>query len=291
MFNLPRHHFQQSANVWRDISSISTADENTATPRRLIDEQIIHLKGISKADFQLTLKAMFPESLWGCLESELAITGDKGNRDPLAAKLSGWEDWASALRVSTQLQLESVMKTSIRHLLKLPITDNKAGADVLRMATEWELEEIRQKAIGYLGQQAEGVEKIHLATEFKMTGWQLEGYRQLVERNRGISSEEEESLGWETTMKLFKLRHRLIQRHINSSDLDEIIYNTFAAELEDATSGPISNGTQLSQAMTKNLKTYLINKETVIWVESRHFSSVIILVGFFCFQQMYSVTQ
>jgi hypothetical protein len=197
LFKLPRYYFEQNSRALRPIL-FSTPSENV---KRFAGDQIIHLDGISEKDFRLMLKVAFPESLWGRLGPE---SGDAKERpvDILgASELRCWKDWASVLKVSTQLQLDSIRDVSVRRLTSSP-TSVEDWVGVLRMATEWEVWEVRETAIRRLGSARAAIsllDKIDLALECKVEEWLLKGYQQLVERNEVISSEEEGRLGWKTT--------------------------------------------------------------------------------------------
>jgi hypothetical protein len=252
--------------VLHDIFYTSVRGEDVT--KRSISDQLIHLEGVSKSDFYLMLRVMFHEPLWGQLESESRDAG------ATQAAPSSWKDWASVLKLSTQLQLESIRETSIRQLscLSMDVTD---WINVLRVGTEWGLAEVRKIAMDKIVSRIEVPQKINLAIEFKIEKWLLEGFRRLVERSKEILLDEEEQLGWETTFKLFRLRHLLLQRRINECDLDQVIRDKFPTEFEGVTYPSKSNETQTASVT----KAYLIDGGTVTWVNSLQFSSVIFLVG------------
>jgi hypothetical protein len=83
---------------------------------------------------------------------------------------------------------------------------------VLRLSTMWELAEVREKAIAELSSLMPGdfhhllFDKIMLAKECKVRQWLIDGYVELVVRQRIISVEEAEVLGWETAARLLRVR-------------------------------------------------------------------------------------
>ena len=87
--------------------------------------------------------------------------------------------------------------------------------------------------------------KIELAMECKIQPWLLEGYTEFVTREKTISAEDEKQLGWDTTLKLFCVRHRRLEAlvlHHTTPNHQKDIQNTLKNELADATfnDSPIS---------------------------------------------------
>src|SRR4051794_3058389 len=80
---------------------------------------------------------------------------------------------------------------------------------ILRLSTMWEFVSIREKAIAELSQLHTDLsvfDKILLAKECKVVAWLLDGYCELVAREQILTPEEAEMLGWETAVRLFRVR-------------------------------------------------------------------------------------
>lgn len=270
MFKLPRHHFEKDSEALHDIFYTSGSKN---AKKRSIGDHFIHLRGVSKSVFHLIVQMMFCEPLWGQLHAQSKSTGKVAAATQVEP--SSWRDWASVLKLSTELKLKSVREISIQNFAYLEM-DARDWIDVLRVGTQWGLLELHQIAMTHLKSGVEVVEKIHLAIELKITKWLPEGYRELVTRDKEISLDEEERLGWETTSKLFRLRHLLLQRHIKEPGVDEAIRQKFSTQFETIAS-PSQSQPNSTQAVTK---AYLINEETATWVNSLQFPSVIFLVCF-----------
>jgi hypothetical protein len=57
LFRVPRHHFEQESEVFRDMFQLPIAED--ATPDGCSDEQPLRLDGILKQDFRQLLRVMF----------------------------------------------------------------------------------------------------------------------------------------------------------------------------------------------------------------------------------------
>jgi hypothetical protein len=59
LFRVPRHHFEQESEVFRDMFQLPIAEDTT--PDGCSDEQPLRLDGILKQDFRQLLRVMFPK--------------------------------------------------------------------------------------------------------------------------------------------------------------------------------------------------------------------------------------
>ncbi|KIM85889.1 hypothetical protein PILCRDRAFT_65474, partial [Piloderma croceum F 1598] len=150
------------------------------------------------------------------------------------------------------LILEGVRKEHFRLLLKamkfpvefasrLPMLWNEWAA-VLELSCMWQMVKIRENTIQVLSRVLRPVKRIQLGIQLKVDSWLLEGYRELIQARGGISMEDEEILGWGTTVKLFRIREEYLkmgtQRHRSPTYLNDFATNkikeVFAEELKDA---------------------------------------------------------
>jgi hypothetical protein len=77
----------------------------------------------------------------------------------------------------------------------------------LRLSTMWELLDIRALAIKALSElNMSAVDKVTLARECKVTEWLLVGYEEIAKREKTITNEEAERLGWQAAFRLLRAR-------------------------------------------------------------------------------------
>lgn len=160
-------------------------------------------------------------------------------------------EWASVLELSCMWQMAKVRNLAIKTILGHggSADDQKA---LLRLSTKLGITEIRDSAIQTLFGALQPIERVQFGIECQIYAWLFEGYKQLVEG--GISTDQEERLGWKTTSKLFRIREQYLQRmkldqemqrlysyrtnistSQNASDIAaSLIRQVFAEELKDA---------------------------------------------------------
>jgi hypothetical protein len=106
----------------------------------------------------------------------------------------------------------------------------------LRLSTQLRIQGLRDLSIRMLSEELPCLKKIELAAECKIQDWLLEGYTEVVTRRETISEEDEEQLGWDTSFKLFGIRHRRLEKRVyyTASDRLKDIESTLKNELADA---------------------------------------------------------
>jgi len=80
------------------------------------------------------------------------------------------------------------------------------------------------------------IDKVLLARTYKVEKWLVEGYAELVRRDGGISLEERQTLGHETTLKLYEMREDTFKRGLKYrkrifNDLEDDVHDRFKAEI------------------------------------------------------------
>jgi len=164
-------------------------------------------------------------------------------------------EWISVLKLAMLWEMENIRKLAIKQILSLPAS-SKDWIEMLKMSTSPRVTEIREKAIQSMDlEKLESVERILLAKECGVYEWLLRGYRELVQRTETISQQDEEQLGREATLKLFRLRDQYCRDQYgrdlslafsgdSNSNLDEIIRTKFGEELAACYRYPSSLGTR-----------------------------------------------
>lgn len=100
-----------------------------------------------------------------------------------------------------------------RFTLKPWLLGREEWTSVLKLSTMWRFEELRQEAMNELAQMVIGsVEKVALAREYRVEKWLVDGYTELIKRDTGLSSEEKERLGYETTIRIYEKREYTFRR-------------------------------------------------------------------------------
>jgi len=147
------------------------------------------------------------------------------------------------------IKLESIKKVDFQRLLTAifpelsscaqgPVVMGCEGwTSVLKLSTLWEFKQMRQEAVNKLSQSPmKPIDKVVLARTYEVEKWLVEGYAELVRRDGGISSEERQTLGLETTLKLYEMREDTFKRGLKSrkrifNDLEHEVYDRFKAEI------------------------------------------------------------
>jgi hypothetical protein len=143
-----------------------------------------------------------------------------------------WTEWTSVLKLSQMWEMKPIYDLALRKIPpRIHMSDEWIAA--LKMSTQLRIRDLREIAIGKLtGQLTSSLQKIEFGAEYKISSCLLEGYTEFATRNKVISAEDEEQLGWRRTSGLFRVRHRRFEktyRHGVQSD----IQNTFANEFAD----------------------------------------------------------
>ena len=95
--------------------------------------------------------------------------------------------------------------------IKARINNTDEWITMLKISTQLRIEGLRDLAKLTLRCRLDPSKKIDLATECGLEHWLLDAYTRFMRRKKAISVEEEEQLGWNTTAKLFRVRHRQLE--------------------------------------------------------------------------------
>ncbi|KAJ3537546.1 hypothetical protein NMY22_g5545 [Coprinellus aureogranulatus] len=152
---------------------------------------------------------------------------------------------APTLKTSTMgaVVLEGVKASEFRTFLKLlfPTLSNTTTITltksewltILNLSTRWHFPEFRKLAIAHLNPaMSEAIEMITVGRREYIPKWVLQGYAQLVVKKGAITEEESELIGHRTAVKLYIVRHELVENtQARASKLVRKITERFAEEL------------------------------------------------------------
>jgi hypothetical protein len=132
-------------------------------------------------------------------------------------------------------QMANVREKAVEEILQLQdriTTDDQVH--LLRLSTKQEITEIRNKSIQRLSGTFRKVELLQLGIELHVESLLRLGFKQLVES--GISNEDAELLGRETTSKLLRIRDQYLQWGYCGNDaiIKNGIQDMFVKELRDS---------------------------------------------------------
>ncbi|KAJ7631360.1 hypothetical protein DFH06DRAFT_1005297 [Mycena polygramma] len=123
--------------------------------------------------------------------------------------------------------LEGISRIDFERLLKvlypldIPQILSMAKDDwisVLKLSTLWYFLDARDLAIKQLNDRGDigSVERILLARQYDVASWLRMGYTDLARREEGISLEDAEKIGWQTTVRLYQTREAAIKSYSQS---------------------------------------------------------------------------
>ena len=95
--------------------------------------------------------------------------------------------------------------------IKARVNNTDEWITILKMSTQLRIKGLRDLAAQTLRWTLNPSKKIELATECSFEPWLLDVYTHFLTRTPTISVEEEEQIGWNTTAKLFRARHRQLE--------------------------------------------------------------------------------
>ncbi|KAJ7097285.1 hypothetical protein B0H15DRAFT_36347 [Mycena belliarum] len=117
--------------------------------------------------------------------------------------------------------LEGVSSVDFHRLLKVlyPLdvpqilsTSKDEWLSVLKLSTLWRFLDARDLAIKHITDRGLGsVEAILLSRQYEVAQWLRTGYTDLARCEEGISLEDAEKIGWETTVRLYQTREAAIK--------------------------------------------------------------------------------
>jgi hypothetical protein len=110
---------------------------------------------------------------------------------------------------------------------------------LLKFSHKLQITEITDKGVQKLSDALLPIEMIEFGIECPAPLLLRRGYKELVEGSGGISEEDEERLGWETTSKLLRIREQYLQdsitwRRDSNIIVDDEIDKVFSQQLKDA---------------------------------------------------------
>ena len=141
-----------------------------------------------------------------------------------------WVEWTSALKLSLMWQEKLVPDLALQKIEAL-VEDSNGWVGALRLSSQLKIQGLQDLSIRMLSGKLATLMKTELAIECKIRPLLLAGYTEFVTREETISVEDEKRLGWDTTFKLFCVRHRRFQGHNHQKDVE----NTLQNELADVT--------------------------------------------------------
>ena len=186
LFKLPKNHFAMSS-VFTTIFTLpcrENAVEGT-------DEKPFVLHGITEDDFVSLLKVMYPLPLYKTIHFNNWFNLTSSHTSTYSQLTRGdWqltqEEWISVLKLSTMWEFVDIRKLAIIELSK----DDKMGL----------------------------FEKVECGRNFDVKEWLLDGYVGLLKRAETITDEEAKRLGWQTAVKLLRLRERVNRRELANGE-------------------------------------------------------------------------
>jgi hypothetical protein len=155
-----------------------------------------------------------------------------------------WNEWTAVLELSCMWEMDKIRDICVQKILEVQVLPHEQQ-HLLELSTKLGIVEIRDRAIQELSGSLRSVKRIQLGVQFKVDSWLLEGYKELVQARGGISVEEEDLLGWDTTSKLFRIRDEYLKMrastnarsrspsHLNTFATNKV-KEVFAQELKDA---------------------------------------------------------
>ncbi|KAJ7464530.1 hypothetical protein FB451DRAFT_1263750 [Mycena latifolia] len=112
--------------------------------------------------------------------------------------------------------LKVLYPLDIPQILSMP---KEEWISVLKLSTLWRFLDARDLAIQQLTERGGlgSVERILLARQYDVAPWLRLGYTELARREEGISLEDAEKIGWETTVRLYHTREAAIKSYASGS--------------------------------------------------------------------------
>jgi hypothetical protein len=163
----------------------------------------------------------------------IIIVSESRHDEPLS-----WTEWTSVLKVSDWWHMTEMRSIAVGKISSLP-TRLIEWISALKDPAVSGIPEIRDNAkLHWENLEVGEVERIQLAQECKSPDFMLEGYKRLVTRDL-TPEEDEERLGKDTTLDLFRLRdkYHLAQKGsfpYGPFDMASEIDKVFGAEMERA---------------------------------------------------------
>jgi len=205
LLRVPKHHFVEQSEVFRDMFELPVA--NDTVPDGLSDEQPLRLEGVSIADFRQLLRAMFPSR-------------------PLSIETFTLSQWTSVLRLSALWQMEDLKKSAAQALPTLS-GSREEWTTLLDLSVHHQLPEVRKTAIQKLTPILQTAyfqnpfEMIATAKTYQVRSWFLIGLQGLVQRRELLSEADTKKLGWNTVLKVCRIRDKFNQAVTLESEFQE----------------------------------------------------------------------
>jgi hypothetical protein len=149
-----------------------------------------------------------------------------------------WTEWVTVLKVSDWWEMKEMRSIASENITSLP-AEFSEWTSVLKDPDISVIPEVRKHAKAYWDALKMGeVEKVQLAQQCKSPDLMLEGYKKLVTRDL-TAEEDEELLGKDGTLELFRLRDKYHLARRGSCpygpfELTDEIFKVFGTEMERA---------------------------------------------------------
>ncbi|KAK0459176.1 uncharacterized protein EV420DRAFT_1479197 [Desarmillaria tabescens] len=183
LFRAPRYQFINHSDTFKAMFTLPQA-ENTNVEGSS-DDNPIRLQGISKLDFERLLQYMYPT---------YDITDNK----------SPWSRFSRSSR-------------NIPPVLTRPLED---WISILKLSTIWFMTDIRNQVIPRIIErhlQIDVIERITLGRKYDLPALVTSGVTSLVNQDGGVSEDQAEALGWDTTLRIQWIRDKLLTDRLGRS--------------------------------------------------------------------------
>jgi hypothetical protein len=145
-----------------------------------------------------------------------------------------WRELFLVVELSAMWQMDELRDLAIEKIILLPM-DTSEWVAALKLSTLQFVTKIRDTAIDHLTPTdcLPLMDKISLAVESRVADWLLSCLKEIVVRNETISLEEQEQLGVDMTLRLFRIRDRCHRNLYGASypDADVALRTEFEGEL------------------------------------------------------------
>ena len=142
------------------------------------------------------------------------------------------------LKLSAMWQMDNLTSSVIEEMTDLQAR-RESWIDLLELANVHQLPDARKLAVEKITKtfNGRGTDKVVLGRQCRMKKWLEEGLRELVDRKDGFTDEDDETLGWKTVSKVYRIRERLhiekCDRHFNDVKLQDGVKREFEMELNE----------------------------------------------------------
>lgn len=227
--------FEEHSQIFRDMFLLPPPEDVSCDGSD--DEHPLFLHGVRKTAFRQLIVAM----KFQIASEQLKFNPGKGEDTKSEAARTHLQECVSALELTCMWQMAQVRKNVVKEIF--PLLCEVCTMELVHLLTQCdklEIPKIRDQIVQFLSNHLQPIELIKIAMELPVYSLFVHGYARLVLQDGGISTEEEELLGWKTTSTLFRIRDEHLRdnrlfSHVSRSDvvMGEI-ETKFAEELRDA---------------------------------------------------------